>query len=130
MTCKAILSIFHMFPSVNTASGSRVLSTLSSRRWSSLGNLRYDTASGSRVLSTLKNFVASNMKTSYDTASGSRVLSTTKENCIMKKSVSVTIPQAVVGYCRRVDGSIAYEVETDGYDTASGSRVLSTAVHV
>ncbi len=52
MTCKAILSIFHMFPSVNTASGSRVLSTdeiQDKMREASC----YDTASGSRVLSTI-----------------------------------------------------------------------------
>ncbi len=38
---------------------------------------------------------------SYDTASGSRVLSTTAEfTCLFEEFHHVTIPQAVVGYCR------------------------------
>ena len=116
--------------------------------------IRYDTASGSRVLSTTQTSgTKRRRKSGYDTASGSRVLSTGKELLSGNQtSGSVTIPQAVVGYCRhsrvspRTSGKRLVTIPQavvgycrrsihntciyvqHCYDTASGSRVLSTVM--
>ncbi len=61
----------------------------------------------------------------YDTASGSRGLSTRPVTSVSEYEAMVTIPQAVVGYCR-LDLSLSTKENSGSYDTASGSRVLST----
>ena len=62
---------------------------------------------------------------SYDTASGNGVLPTSVTS-ILNPAKDVTIPQAVMGFCRPLDKVMSGADSIVSYDTASGNGVLPT----